>query len=444
MIEEFRRFITENHLFNSTDRLLLAVSGGIDSMVMTHLIIKMGSDIAIAHCNFNLRGAESDRDEAFVKRFADKNMIPFHSASFDTTGYAGEKGISIQMAARELRYRWFEEVRSQNNYEYIVLAHNMNDNIETFLINLTRGSGLAGLTGMKPKYNKLVRPLLFATRKAITQYCRKNKIKFREDRSNSDTKYTRNKIRHSILPLFREINPSFDSTITETAERLGEINEVVTSFISGIRQKSTLIKGDHVIIRLKELKDLPQRSTILYELFRPFGITSKQTDDLLRLTEGETGSQLFTRSSRLVKNRNEILIVPFASDREVYNEIRSVDDLRKLPEFRSAEIKKVSKSFRIPESASIACLDADKILFPLVIRKWVHGDFFFPLGMRSKKKLSDYFIDKKYSLPEKEKQLILESDGKIIWVIGERIDNRFRVTDKTKNVLEIKSQDGIA
>jgi len=439
MLEEFKRYIIENDLFKAEEKLLLAVSGGIDSIVMTDLFIKTGYDIAIAHCNFKLRGAESDRDEAFVKRVAGGYRIPFHSVMFDTTGYAAEKGISIQMAARELRYRWFEEIRSRNGYDYIVLAHNMNDNIETFLINLTRGTGIAGLTGIKPKYRKLIRPILFASRNTIVQYSRLNKIKFREDKSNSDTKYTRNKIRHTILPLFREINPSFDSTITETAIRLGEINEIVTSYIAGIRQKSTLIKGDKVIIRLRELKDLAPKSTILYELFRPFGVIPGQTDDLIRLTEGKTGSQLYTRTSRLLKNRNEILILPFEPDQEKYFEIQSPDDFRKLPEFSSAEIKKVTKNFRIPDKDKIACLDAGKITFPMVIRKWAHGDFFFPLGMKSRKKLSDYFIDKKYSLPEKEQQLILESDGKIAWIIGERIDNRFRVTSATKKVIIIKS-----
>ena len=439
MLEEFNRYISENDLFKAEDKLLLAVSGGIDSMVMTDLFIKTGSDIGIAHCNFNLRGAESDRDEAFVKRVAGKDRIPFHSVSFDTTGYAAEKGISIQMAARELRYRWFEEVRSQNGYDYIVLAHNLNDNVETFLINLIRGTGIAGLSGIKPKYRKLARPMLFASRNAIIQYSKMNKLKFREDRSNSDIKYTRNRIRHTILPLFREINPSFDSTITETAVRLGEINEIVTAYIAGIRQKSTLIKGDKAIIRLRELKDLTPKSTILYELFRPFGVIPGQTDDLVRLTEGKTGSQLFTRTSRLLKNRNEILIMPFEPDPEKHFEIKSPDDFRKFQEFSSAEIKQKRRNFRIPETDKIACLDADKITFPMVVRNWVQGDFFYPLGMKSKKKLSDYFIDKKYSLPQKEQQLILESDGKIAWIIGERIDNRFRVTPSTRKVIIIKS-----
>ena len=282
MVEEFRKYIAENNLFNPSDRVLLAVSGGIDSMVMAHLFLAINASTGIAHCNFNLRGPESDEDEAFVKDFASLHKIPFFSESFDTTGFASEKGISIQMAARELRYRWFEEIRLKNNFYCISVAHNLNDNVETFLLNLTRGSGIAGLTAMKPKHKNLIRPLLFATRSSIVEYCNFNKIDFREDRSNAETKYKRNKIRHIIIPKFKEINPSFETTIIETAERLNEINEIISGHISGLRDKVTIVNKNSISFKINILQGLSPRLTLLYELFRPYGVAKGQLDDLVK------------------------------------------------------------------------------------------------------------------------------------------------------------------
>jgi tRNA(Ile)-lysidine synthase len=314
----------------------------------------------------------------------------------------------------------------------------MNDNIETFLINLTRGTGIAGLTGMKPVYKKLIRPLLFASRNAITDYCRQNNLAYREDRSNADTKYTRNKIRHSLIPLFREINPSFDATIAETAEKLGEINDIVNAFISPLRQKIFSQRGKVTVISIRELPVMPGRRTVLFELFRPFGIGSGQLEDLEKLTTGRTGTQLFTDKWRLIRNRGEIIASPREKGSDDYHEVSSTADLEKIPWVVSAALKKTDVNFEIPSSGNIASLDADKITWPLIIRKNAAGDRFCPLGMRSKKKLSDYFIDRKYSIPEKEKKLVLESAGEIVWLIGDRIDNRFRITASTINALVIE------
>jgi tRNA(Ile)-lysidine synthase len=441
MKEEFEKYIRESELVESSSKILLAISGGIDSMVMAHLFLSAGVNIAIAHCNFNLRGEESDDDEEFVRQFAVLNNIPFYSTGFDTSGFAVEKGISIQMAARELRYRWFEEIRRQNGFDRIALAHNMNDNVETFLINLTRGTGLAGLTGMKTSHNRLIRPLLFASRNAIEDYCTINGISYREDRTNADTKYTRNKIRHSVVPVFREINPSFDTTITETAERLGEIGEIVNAFISPFREKLVMQHGNLFVIRIKELPAVPYRRTLLFELFRPFGIGTGQLDDLERLTEGRSGSQIFTEKWRIIKNRNEIIAAPRETGTENYFEISSVEGFITVPWIVSAELKRKTEDFVISGSGNVACLDAEKIAWPVIIRDHAAGDYFYPLGMRSKKKLSDYFIDRKYSLPEKEKKLVMESAGQIVWLIGDRIDNRYRITNSTRTALTIKIKD---
>jgi tRNA(Ile)-lysidine synthase len=440
MLEEFRKYIEEENLVEDSHRVLLAVSGGIDSMVMTHLFLRTTTEIGIAHCNFNLRGSESDEDESFVKIFASDHNIPFYSESFDTTGFATEKDISIQMAARELRYRWFEEIRVKNKWDSVALAHNLNDNIETFLINLTRGTGIAGLTGMRPKYKSLIRPMLFAPRKAITEYRNQNNVPYREDRSNAEIKYTRNKIRHTILPIFREINPSFDTTVIETAERLGEINEIVSDFISGIRKKFTKQRNNLIVFRTDELNTLSPKRTILFELFKPFGIGTGQLDDLSNMIDGKTGGQLFTPTHRLLKNRKEIVISSREAGDDGYYEISDTEDFFKIPGFVSASITKLRSDFIIPSESNIACLDAGKIRFPLIIRRWMSGDSFYPLGMTEKKKLSDYFIDKKYSILDKENCQILESEGKIVWITGDRIDNRFRITRSTKKVLIIEME----
>jgi tRNA(Ile)-lysidine synthase len=438
MVEEFKKYIEENNLFGLSDRVLLAVSGGIDSMVMSHLFLAIGANTGIAHCNFNLRGPESDEDEAFVRQFALINKIPFFSESFDTIGFASEKGISIQMAARELRYKWFEEIRLRNNFYCISVAHNLNDNVETFLINLTRGSGIAGLTGMKPKHKNLIRPLLFASRKSIIEYCNIYKIDFREDRSNAEIKYTRNKIRHVIIPRFKEINPSFETTIVETAERLNEINEIISGHISGIRDKVSIISINSISFKINILQTLSPKLTLLYELFRPYGVAKGQLDDLVNLINGKTGSQLNTPGYRLIKNRKELVVSKTEVDSKDHFEISEIEDFIKFPGYISAEIQKIEKGFNIPHSSDIACLDVDKISFPMIIRKWKYGDSFYPLGMKQKKKLSDHFIDNKYSVIEKEHCWILESEGKIVWIINDRIDNRFRITSGTKRALIIK------
>lgn len=440
MLEEFRKYIDENNLISQSDRVLLAVSGGIDSMVMAHMFLAIKTDFGIAHCNFSLRGKESDKDEDFVKQFAESHGIPFFSERFDTSGFASEKGISIQMAARDLRYRWFEEICLRNNYSLVSVAHNLNDNVETFLINLSRGTGIAGLNGMKSKNKKIIRPLLFATRKAIIDYSNQNHVDYREDKSNAETKYTRNKIRHVIIPGFKEINPSFETTITETAERLNEINEIITAHISGVRDKICIIRDDTIAFKINALQGLTPKLTLLFELFRPYGIGKGQMDDLLKLIKGKTGSQLITPGYRLINNRKEILVSKREVFSENYFEISSAEDFSKFSENISAEIKPINKDFSIPSSSNIACLDADKLSYPMVIRKWKHGDSFYPLGMKQKKKLSDYFVDNKYSFFRKEHSRILESEGKIVWILNDRIDNRFKILPSTQNALIIEVQ----
>ena len=438
MFEEFKSYIEKNNLLGKHDRILLAVSGGIDSMVMTHLFKRMGTDTGIAHCNFSLRGTESDLDEEMVRDFAEKNGIPFYIIRFKTIEHASAKGISVQMAARELRYEWFEKTRLENNYSHTAVAHNMNDNIETMLINLTRGTGLTGLSGMRPSANKIIRPLLFASRHEIEKYCIENKVPFREDKSNTETKYTRNKIRHLVIPVLKEINPSLEESLKATAARLAGIDEILSEYIEKIRAGSSFKKGTTTIFNVESLKMFQKSKALLYELFSAYNVTGSVSTGLIRLISGGTGKQLFTKTHRIVRDRDEIIVSPLGTESFEKIEIACVEDLQNVPGIKSAIEIDISPGYRIPRRKGIACMDSERIEYPLVIRRWIKGDFFYPLGMNNKKKLSDYFIDSKYSLLRKENALILESAGEIVWIIGERLDERFKVTTSTSRILKIE------
>ena len=439
MFDRFKKFIAENNLIKPGDRILLAVSGGIDSMIMADLFLRLGNKIGIAHCNFSLRGKESDKDEELVRKFASDNNIHFYSSKFETKAYARKNGLSVQMAARELRYTWFEEIRKINGYDFIAVAHNLNDNIETLIINLTRGTGITGLTGMRPSINKIIRPLLFATRRDITDYCNEKKLIFREDKSNAETKYTRNKIRHIIIPVLKEINPSIETTLNETAERLTGINEIVSEFISALKERISVQKGEFIAFNVSLLKVEMHNKAVLFELFKPYGVNNSMLKDLVSVIEGKTGAQIFTNTHRIIKNRKEIIVSHEVIEDDTFWCIKSIREFRKVPVIASAGYINFTKKFEISDDPLIACIDSEKISFPFIIRKWKAGDFFYPLGMKQKKKLSDYFIDNKYSRFDKEKILIMESDGKIVWIVGDRIDNRFRITNSTKKALIIKS-----
>jgi tRNA(Ile)-lysidine synthase len=438
MFEQFKKYISDYGLIKDGDRILMAVSGGIDSMVMAHLLLRTGIETGIAHCNFSLRGKESDLDEEMVKDYAAKRGIPFWLVRFETKEYAVKNGISVQMAARDLRYKWFEEIREKHGFESIAVAHNLNDNIETMLINLTRGTGLAGLTGMRPSGRRIIRPLLFATRHSITEYSNENNVLFREDRSNSETRYARNKIRHLVIPVLREINQSVEITLNETAERFYGINEIVSCYIEEIRQRLFRPVAGNFEINISELEPFTGKKTVLFELFKPFGITGSLLADLLKVIGGRTGGQIITSSNRIIKNRQILIVAPEKKMCQPLCEITGISEFNLAPAVISAQYINVTDDFKVPSSQFTGCFDADLISFPVKIRKWENGDFFFPLGMKGRKKLSDYFTDRKLSVPEKEDILVLESAGKIAWVMGERIDNRFRVTKSTKKALVIE------
>jgi tRNA(Ile)-lysidine synthase len=328
----------------------------------------------------------------------------------------------------------------KNGYDSIAVAHNLNDNIETLLINLTRGTGLTGLTGMKPVSNRIIRPLLFATRQDILTFRNKHKIVFREDKSNSDTKYIRNKIRHLVIPVLKEINPSIETTLNETAERFSGFNEIVSEYISRLRENILEEQEQLISFNISLLKAYLHNKVVLFELFKPYGITNALLVDLLKVIEGKTGGQIITDTHRIIKNRKEIIV----SDEKIRNETPYTIINEKafciFPGISSVRNVIITETYEIPSDPHIACIDSQKVTFPMTIRKWKAGDYFYPLGMKQKKKLSDYFIDNKYSRFDKENIFILESDGEIVWIIGDRIDDRFKITKTTKKGFLIKSK----
>jgi tRNA(Ile)-lysidine synthase len=437
VLNNFKSYIVENRLCSADDRILVTVSGGIDSVVLLDLFRKAKFFCGIAHCNFKLRGEESDKDELFVKELAQHYEIPYYSKSFETSEYAEMNNLSIQMAARELRYEWFEELRHEQDYDLVATAHNKNDILETFLLNLARGTGIHGLTGIKNKSGIIIRPLLFASREEIHNYALTYSLEWREDSSNSSLKYSRNKVRNQILPLFDQLNPKFTSTMSENIKRLSETEEIYNQAVQKKKQELLTKETDNFYISIEKIKSLSPLKTWLYELLQDFTFTAHVVSDIIDSLEGNPGRQFYSKTHRLVKDRDKLIIQALkpTSLKKYYIE----DPYREVlePVSLDMDVIPMKKDFRLPKDSLVACLDLDKLDFPLIIRKWEQGDYFRPFGMKNMKKLSDFFIDLKLSIPEKENIWLLTSGPEIIWVIGIRIDDRFRVGPETKKVIRI-------
>jgi tRNA(Ile)-lysidine synthase len=443
MLQEFKTYIVDHNLFDPNDRILLAVSGGIDSVVMSELFHRAGYNFGIAHCNFGLRGNESDTDETFVEKLAKNYRVPFNTKRFLTTKVTKEKGISIQMAARELRYQWFEEIRLKEKYTCIATAHHLDDQVETFFINLLRSTGIAGFHGILPKQGNIIRPMLFSCRKDILAFCRKNKLTFREDSSNIETKYLRNKIRHEIIPVFRELNPAFPQLLTETILRLRETEVIFRKSIEATRKKIIRKDKNGIHIRIKELKKLTPVTIFAFEILSPYGFHEDVIRDMLHSPDDSSGKIFYSPTHRLIKNREDLILdlLPDKNKSGLINAEISIPEHKKeirKPLHLSFTKKETGKKFVIDPSKDVANLDLRKIVFPLILRRWKKGDSFYPLGMNKKKKLSDYFIDSKFSIPEKENTWLLCTGSHIIWIVGHRIDHRFRVTSQTKELLIVR------
>lgn len=436
MLKKFSEYIEEKKLFRNNDLIIAAVSGGIDSVCMLDLLIRSGAKPVVAHCNFKLRNIESDEDEMFVRNLAKQKKVPFYSVTFETEEYAAEKGLSIQMAARELRYKWFEKLRSELQFKYIAVAHNSDDVIETFFINLTKGTGIKGLTGIQPKKEKIVRPLLFAGRTQIEEYVRENKIHYREDSSNSSDKYYRNFLRHRVIPLLKEYNPSFDNNILNTIHILDKTSGIYFESIAVIRKQITIQKNDQLVIDIEKLLKYKYPEGVLYEIIVPYGFNFPQTVDIISGLNKQPGKRYISPHHYLVKDRGTLIITV----KNVTNEeflINKGDLSIRYPVIMNFSFLKRAELTEIPNKKNIACIDADLIAFPLKIRKWRKGDKFVPLGMKNFKKLSDFFSDNKFSLVDKEEAWIITSQDNIVWIINNRLDNRYKVTGLTKNVFKI-------
>jgi len=427
MKEKLDKYIKQHHLFKREDKLILAISGGADSVALACLLKALNCNFIMAHCNFGLRKEESDSDEVFVKKLAKKLNVECVTSNFDTQNFATQNKLSIQMAARELRYKWFEALRLKLDCNFIVTAHHQDDDIETFFINLLRGTGIKGMLGIHPKKRNIIRPLLFARKDEIYDFLKENKIEYREDSSNKDDKYLRNKIRLHLIPLLEEINPSIKETITKDMDYLSGISEIYNTQIN--KQKGRLLKqeGSYFTISIVELEKLNPMPTYLYELLKPFGFFS--VNDISIALQKQSGKQFFSSTYRLIIDRKKIIIQPIRKNEKIEIQIDKNDKECFSPIQLGFSL---SENLDIQNNVNIAMLDLSKLHFPLVLRKWEKGDFFFPLGMNGKKKLSDFFIDNKISIPEKEQIWVLCSDNEIAWIVGLRLDYRFKITEKTK------------
>ncbi|MBS1752094.1 MAG: tRNA lysidine(34) synthetase TilS [Bacteroidetes bacterium] len=449
LLNDFIHFVEKEKLFQPKDVLLLAVSGGVDSVVLCELCKLAGYPFVIAHCNFNLRGNESDEDEKFVKKLAAHYQSEVLVKSFNTNVYAEQHKTSIQVAARELRYSWFYDILSgiatfntttiKNLPKYILTAHHSDDNIETVLMNFFKGTGISGMRGMLPKISKIVRPLLFATKAQLQEFAVSRQLAYREDSSNSSDKYSRNYFRHQVLPLVQKIYPGAAENIVSNIHRFRETEYLYHHAIEQYKKHLLDYRNNEVYIPVRKLMNISPLHSVLYEITKQYDFTPGQVNDIVSLLQSESGKFVQSDTYRILKNRNWLIISPLA---ENHHQIKVIESGTDIIHFANGSLtfkekKSTGEIEKIPALANTAFLDMNLIHYPLLLRKWQAGDYFYPLGMTKKKKLSRFFIDKKLSLTEKEKVWVLEMNKKIIWVINNRIDDRFKITNNTKAILQI-------
>lgn len=440
LLDGFEKYIEENELFSHDDKILLTVSGGVDSMVMMSLTAAAGYRFGVAHCNFQLRGAESDEDEVLVEREANRYGAEFFNKRFDTLGEMQRTGESMEMAARRLRYAWFKELCEQYGYTAIAIAHHSNDSIETFFINMLRGTGLRGLTGITTQVGRVVRPMMFATRKDIHDYAVAHHIPFREDSSNRSTKYLRNKVRIGLVPMLKEINPQFTTIMRRNIARLSQAQDFITSAINIVKGEVLEHSGDVHTLRVGQIRPTLPRNYVIYEILSSeYGFKGDVVDALCHaLDNGATGRRFYSREWVAVVDRGNVVIAPIMED----DSCETIVERNTVRSYAGGSVLyyeycNIDFIDDLDQGENVALLDADKLKFPLRVRRWQEGDWFIPFGMSGRKKLSDYLIDKKVSMAEKSRQFVLLSGDDIVWVIGRRLDDRFAITRKTENVLRV-------
>lgn len=441
LIIRFQETIKKQQLFSKGDRLLLAVSGGVDSVVLAECCSLSGYDFGIAHVNFQLREQESARDEEFVKTLAAKYGKPFLVIKMDTMEYSRKHKVSVQVAARDLRYQWFEELleKDPGHYRFLLTAHHLDDNIETMLMHFFRGTGISGMRGMLPKQGKLVRPLLEFPKSHLKSFAEDRKLSWMEDSSNESDKYTRNYFRNQLIPAAEAIFPETRHNLEANLRRFAETETLYLQAIRQHKRKLMKVVGEEVHIPILLLKKSQPVHTILYEIIHEYGFSSPQVEECLRLMDGGNGRYISSDSHRIIKNRAWLIIAPLRDSGAPYVIIEKAQGKIPFPEGElTLKTFNAGSTAEIEKNPAIALLDADKIDFPLILRKWKAGDYFYPLGMKKKKKIARFLIDQKLSKTAKEKVWVLETDQRIIWIVGYRIDDRVCLSPATKKILKIE------
>ncbi len=450
MLHAFLTYINEQKLFEPSEKVLLTVSGGKDSVAMLDLFCEANRNdgrfrFSVAHCNFQLRGKDSDDDQIFVENLCKENKVVFHTKTFETKTYAKKNKVSIEMAARTLRYEWFESIRQELNCDYIATAHHLNDSIETVLLNLTKGTGISGLKGISAKKGHIIRPMLFASRREIDDYVTKKNLSWKEDSSNASNDYQRNLIRNEVVPLLKKINPNFDETFARNLERFHSLE---ADFRKNFNQFKTMVMREEngiYFLKIANVKHWQSANYYLEELLKEFGFNYFQSKKIFNSLDRLSGKMFYSEHFTLLKDREELVISPPSSSEQTKSIIISLEESNKeitfdyfdnIIKFTVLNIEEIDTNFE--RNNTILFADFDKITFPITLRKWQEGDWFIPLGMNGKKKISDFLVDRKISLNLKKRIFLLTSQDATIWIINHRADNRFKLTDATKKVLKVE------
>lgn len=433
-VKKFTEFSQQNNLFQTNSKILAAISGGMDSVLMAHLLKASGLNFSIAHCNFQLRGEEATRDQEFCNELAQQFRVKFHTINFDTSAYAAQNKISIQMAARDLRYQWFEQLREQHGYDVIALAHHQNDTIETILLNLTRGTGIAGLHGILPRNGHLVRPLLFMGRDEVKEIVEQNGLKYVEDSSNASTKYVRNKLRHEVIPKLKELNPSLEKTFENSLQYFRDMETLLELRVEELKQKLFTENGAEIHIALAGLKKLEPKRLLLFKLLQEYGFNEATIGDIIESLEKHAGRVFESDRFKLILDREKFILIKKNTNQLEAVQLNEGEREVTYGNYRLTVLHDDSPLI-IKDNPLAVAIDSELLVYPLTIRPWQQSDYFYPLGMKTRKKLSDFFIQQKIPLHEKSTiPLLVNGNGDIMWIAGHRLSDRYKVSAITKKV----------
>lgn len=424
MLQDFKKHIEENFPTLKEKKLLIAISGGLDSVVLTHLLHHLKYSVSLAHCNFTLRGNESDLDEAFVKELAKKHSIPIFTKSFNTKSFADEHKLSIQVAARELRYKWFASLAANIKFDFILTAHHADDNLETIIFNLTRGTGIDGLTGIPKKNGNILRLLIPFSRVAIENYAIAKKLNWREDKSNASTKYARNKIRHKVIPVLKELNPNLLDSLQNTVQHLQDAKSIVEAKIKEVKkevieeEKNT----ESLKIRIDKLTAVENAKAYLYQILKEYHFT--EWNDVYHLLEAQSGKYVVSKTHQLLKDRKHLILTKRKPEKDTKNKFFIEKETKEIQQ--PVPLKITNNNNKTNANKKEIYVDKDLLNYPLIVRKWEKGDYIYPTGMLGKKKISKFFKDQKFSLVDKQNTwLLCDAKNNLIWIVGHRQDRRF-------------------